>query len=119
MTSVISSLRRILLSWPSPPDATRRSQTAADGSPDRKQMFYRHAVSPHYARPASPTSGTSPSGSDYVIFCRLYLQSSQELHRLQSGQMIVPDSTDIGLARHAVAPSYVERTTYILYVDDD
>ena len=36
-----------------------------------------------------------------LFLCRLYLQSSQELHRLQSGQMIVPDSTDIGLARHA------------------
>ncbi len=30
-----------------------------------------------------------------TLFCRLYLQSSQELHRLQSGVMIVPDSTDI------------------------
>ncbi len=54
MTSVISSLRRMLLNWPSPPD-----------------------------------------------FCRLYLQSSQELHRLQSG---VDDRARLprtsGLARH-------------------
>ncbi|MGU0161139.1 hypothetical protein ACVXHB_17860 [Escherichia coli] len=60
-----------------------------------------HVLSPRYARPTSPTTGTSPSGSDYVIFCRLYLQSHQELHRLQSG---VDNHTRLprtsGLARH-------------------
>ncbi len=44
-----------------------------------------HVLSPRYARPTSPTTGTSPSGSDYVIFAAFICQSSQELHRLQSG----------------------------------
>ncbi len=53
-------------------------------------------------------------------FCRIYLQSSQELHRLQSGWMIIPDSHGHpAWLVIPITPSYVERTAYILYVDDD
>ncbi|XNM53974.1 hypothetical protein ACLK2I_09115 [Escherichia coli] len=47
----------------------RNSRTAADGARQFATMFTpSHVLSPHYARPTSPTTGTSPSGSDYVIF---------------------------------------------------
>ncbi len=55
-----------------------------------------------------------------TYFCRLYLQSSQELHRLQSGVMIMPDSHGHpAWLVIPITPNYVERAAYILYVDDD
>ncbi len=45
------------------------SLLGAIAAPVRKQMLTpSHVLSPRYARPTSPTTGTSPSGSDYVIF---------------------------------------------------
>ena len=79
MTSVISSLRRMLLNWPSPPV--------------RKQMFTpSHVLSPRYARPTSPTIGTSPSGSDYVIFAAFICKVVRNYIICKAVWMIIPDS---------------------------
>lgn len=102
MTSVISSLRRMLLNWPSPPGATRNSRTVADGA---RQFANRCLHRRTYYRPATPDQRRRLSARRLLaattLFCRLYLQSSQELHRLQSG---VDDHTRLprtsGTARH-------------------
>lgn len=70
MTSVISSLRRMLLNWPSPPDATREilEQLLTALASSQTDVYTVTRIISHYARPTSPTTGTSPSGSDYAIF---------------------------------------------------
>lgn len=70
MTSVISSLRRMLLNWPSPPDATREileQLLTALASSQTDVYTVARIISP--LRPTNVTDyRTSPSGSDYVIF---------------------------------------------------
>ena len=103
MTSVISSLRRMLLNWPSPPDATREilEQLLTALASSQTDVYT-------VARIISPLRPTNVADYRHVAFwqrlryfCRLYLQSSQELHRLQSG---VDDRARLprtsGLARH-------------------
>ncbi|MDU1267595.1 MAG: FUSC family protein [Escherichia coli] len=103
MTSVISSLRRMLLNWPSPPGATREilEQLLTALASSQTDVYT-------VARIIAPLRPTNVADYRHVAFwqrlryfCRLYLQSSQELHRLQSG---VDDHTRLprtsGLARH-------------------
>lgn len=103
MTSVISSLRRMLLNWPSPPGASREilEQLLTALASSQTDVYT-------VARIIAPLRPTNVADYRHVAFwqrlryfCRLYLQSSQELHRLQSG---VDDHTRLprtsGLARH-------------------
>lgn len=103
MTSVISSLRRMLLNWPSPPCATREilEQLLTALASSQTDIYT-------VARIIAPLRPTNVADYRHVAFwqrlryfCRLYLQSSQELHRLQSG---VDDHARLpwtsGLARH-------------------
>ncbi|ENA63391.1 hypothetical protein EC178900_1764 [Escherichia coli 178900] len=87
MTSVISSLRRMLLNWPSPPGATREilEQLLTALASSQTDAYT-------VARIIAPLRPTNVADYRHVAFwqrlryfCRLYLQSSQELHRLQSG----------------------------------
>lgn len=87
MTSVISSLRRMLLNWPSPPCATREilEQLLTALASSQTDVYT-------VARIIAPLRPTNVADYRHVAFwqrlryfCRLYLQSSQELHRLQSG----------------------------------
>lgn len=103
MTSVISSLRRMLLNWPSPPGATREilEQLLTALASSQTDVYT-------VARIIAPLRPTNVADYRHVAFwqrlryfCRLYLQSSQELHRLQSD---VDDHARLprtsGLARH-------------------
>lgn len=90
MTSVISSLRRMLLNWPSPPGATREilEQLLTALASSQTDVYT-------VARIIAPLRPTNVADYRHVAFwqrlryfCRLYLQSSQELHRLQSGVIV-------------------------------
>ncbi len=65
---------------------TRNSRTAADGA---RQFANRCLHRRTYYRPATPDQRRRLPARRLLaattLFCRLYLQSSQELHRLQSG----------------------------------
>lgn len=103
MTSVISSLRRMLLNWPSPPGATREIiEQLLTVLANSQTNFYT------IARIIAPLRPTNLADYRHVAFwhrlryfCHLYLQSSQELHRLESSS---DDHTRLprasGLARH-------------------
>lgn len=92
MTSVISSLRRMLLNWPSPPGATREIiEQLLTVLANSQTNFYT------VARIIAPLRPTNLADYRHVAFwhrlryfCHLYLQSSQELHRLKAAQMIIP-----------------------------
>ena len=81
MTSVISSLRRMLLNWPSPPGATREilEQLLTALASSQTDVYT-------VARIIAPLRPTNVADYRHVAFwqrlryfCRLYLQSSQEL----------------------------------------
>ena len=103
MTSVISSLRRMLLNWPSPPGATREilEQLLTALASSQTDVYTVARI----IAPATPDQRRRLSARRLLaattLFCRLYLQSSQELHHLQSG---VDDHTRLprtsGPARH-------------------
>lgn len=104
LTSVISSLRRMLLNWPAPPPQTRDvidRLLAALASPQADSYAVAKIIAP-----LAP-----PDGSDFChvafwqrlrYFCRLYLQSSRQLRLLEDGatsaQINVPRAP--ALARH-------------------
>ncbi len=94
MTSVISSLRRMLLNWPSPPCATREilEQLLTALASSQTDVSPSHVLSPRYARPTSPTTGTSPSGSDYVIFAAFICKVVRNYIVCKAVWMIIPDS---------------------------
>lgn len=70
MTSVISSLRRMLLNWPSPPGATRNSRTAADGA---RQFANRCLHRRTYYRPATPDQRRRLSARRLLAATTLFL----------------------------------------------
>lgn len=91
MTSVISSLRRMLLNWPSPPCATREilEQLLTALASSQTDVYT-------VARIIAPLRPTNVADYRHVAFwqrlryfCRLYLQSSQEFKAVW---MIIPDS---------------------------
>ncbi|XNN30039.1 hypothetical protein ACLK2F_09305 [Escherichia coli] len=71
MTSVVSSLRHLCSTGPHRQVPRGNSRTIADGLASSQTDAYTVASYARYARPTSPTTGTSPSGSDYVIFAPL------------------------------------------------
>lgn len=70
MTSVISSLRRMLLNWPSPPGATRNSRTVADGA---RQFANRCLHRRTYYRPATPDQRRRLSARRLLAATTLFL----------------------------------------------
>lgn len=70
MTSVISSLRRMLLNWPSPPCHTRNSRTVADGA---RQFANRCLHRRTYYRPATPDQRRRLSARRLLAATTLFL----------------------------------------------
>lgn len=104
LTSVISSLRRMLLSWPNPPAHTRDiiDQLLTALASSRTDSY---AVARIIA-PLAPTDGIDFRHIAFWqrlrYFCRLYLQNSQQLRLIEKGapltQINVPRVP--ALARH-------------------
>ncbi len=104
LTSVISSLRRMLLSWPNPPAHTREIIEQLLTALARSQTD-----SYTVARIIAPLAPDNASDFRHVAFwqrlryfCRLYLRSSHQLRRVEQGEppsrMAIPRAP--ALARH-------------------
>lgn len=104
MTSVISSLRRMLLNWPDAPANTRQVLESL-----LAELAAPHADSYHVARILAPLA--PPPDADYRhiafwarlrYFCRIYLESSRWIRRVENASAIaefnVPSAP--ALARH-------------------
>ncbi|HCA8832791.1 TPA: FUSC family protein [Klebsiella quasipneumoniae] len=90
MTSVISSLRRMLLNWPDAPANTRQVLESL-----LAELATAHADSYHVARILAPLA--PPPGADYRhlafwarlrYFCRIYLESSRWIRRVENASAI-------------------------------
>lgn len=87
LTSVISSLRRMLLNWPTPPDRTREIVEQLLSALAKPQTDG-YTV----ARIIAPLAPTDRNDFRHVAFwqrlryfCRLYLQCSRQLHLIEEG----------------------------------
>lgn len=104
MTSVISSLRRMLLNWPNPPANTRDIIEQLLNA-----LVKANTDSYTVARIIAPLRPRDQSDYRHIAFwqrlryfCRIYLQSSYYLHLLENGvtvDRIIVNRTP-GLARH-------------------
>lgn len=90
MTSVISSLRRMLLNWPDAPANTRQVLESL-----LAELASANADSYHVARILAPLA--PPPGADYRhlafwarlrYFCRIYLESSRWIRRVENASAI-------------------------------
>lgn len=104
LTSVISSLRRMLLNWPNPPEQTRdviEQLLAALANP--------HTDSYTVARIIAPLHPKNRQDYRHVAFwqrlryfCQLYLHNSHQLRLLENGAAVdeIKVTRSPGLARH-------------------
>ncbi|ADO48437.1 FUSC family protein [[Enterobacter] lignolyticus] len=90
LTSVISSLRRMLLSWPNPPENTREVIEAllkALARPDVDVYTIAKIIAP--LAPVDPQDYRHQAFWQRLrYFCRLYLRASQWLYRLENASAI-------------------------------
>ncbi|AKE58823.1 fusaric acid resistance protein [Citrobacter amalonaticus Y19] len=92
LTSVISSLRRMLLNWPNPPAHTREVI-------DQLLIALARSQTDSYAvaRIIAPLAPNDVSDYRHVAFwqrlryfCRLYLRTSHQLHQIEHGGALTP-----------------------------
>jgi len=90
LTSVISSLRRMLLNWPTPPENTREiieTLLKALARPDIDVYTIAKIIAP--LAPVDPLDYRHQAFWQRLrYFCRLYLRSNQWLHRLENASAI-------------------------------
>lgn len=104
LTSVISSLRRMLLNWPNPPAQTREvieQLLSALVKSDTDSYTVARIIAPLHPRDSHDYRHVA-FWQRLRYFCRIYLQSSHYLHLLESGvtaERISVNRTP-GLARH-------------------
>lgn len=104
LTSVISSLRRMLLNWPTPPAQTRDVvEQLLNALANPRTDYYT------VARIIAPLSPRDMNDFRHVAFwqrlryfCHLYLQNSRQLHLLEAGTPVghITVRRTPGLARH-------------------
>lgn len=104
MTSVISSLRRMLLNWPDAPANTRQVLESL-----LAELATPHADSYHVARILAPLAPRQDADYRHIAFwarlryfCRIYLESSRWIRRVENASAIAEFNVPAAppLARH-------------------
>lgn len=102
MTSVISSLRRMLLNWPDAPANTRRYWSrCSPGSPPHADSYHVARIWRRWRRGRMPITGTSLSGRDCAISVA-FTESSRWIRRVENASAIAEFNVPAAppLARH-------------------